>query len=102
MRKAMIFHRDFSYTSQISLNVDGAPYPELWKVSGPGDMLATVTAYVGGSEAPFEMPGQIGANSNFVGCLRKVGIVPRCVWAPYRYMQKEISCLRVQHIGDRV
>ena len=55
--------------------MDGAQYPESWKVTGPGgnsDMLATVRAYVGGSEAPFRLPGQIGANSNFVGCLRKV------------------------------
>ena len=54
--------------------MDGAHYPESWKVTGPNDsdMLATVKAYVGGSEAPFRLPGQIGANSNFVGCLRKV------------------------------
>ena len=60
--------------------MDGAPYPELWKVTGPGHMLATARAYVGGSEAPFELPGQIGANSNFVGCLRKVSVVV-AVWA---------------------
>ena len=57
---------------QISLSVDGVEYPESWRVSGAGEMISTAKAYVGGSEAPYEMPGQIGANSNFVGCLRKV------------------------------
>ena len=40
-------------------------------------LQATARAYVGGSETPFELPGQIGANSNLVGCLRKVSVT-RC------------------------
>ena len=57
---------------QISLTVDGSTYPETWKVTGRIEMLGSSKAFLGGSEAPYKMPGHTGASNNFVGCIRKV------------------------------
>ena len=57
------------------MTVDGV-YTEKWMTTGSFDMLASTKAFIGGSEAPYKLPGKNG-RYNFVGCLKKVGVNSR-------------------------
>lgn len=46
-------------------------YTERWMGSGGFSFLASTTAFLGGSEATYSLPGT-KTNNNLVGCLKKV------------------------------
>ena len=52
------------------MTVDGI-YTERWMGSGGFSFLASYTAFVGGSEATYSLPGT-KTNNNLVGCMKKV------------------------------
>lgn len=54
----------------MTLTVDGI-YTERWMGSGGFSFLASYTAFVGGSEATYSLPGT-KTNNNLVGCMKKV------------------------------
>jgi hypothetical protein len=56
--------------SKVTMMVDGT-YSEKWSTSSAFSMLSSNQVFVGGSDAPYKLPGNIG-RENFVGCLRKV------------------------------
>ena len=55
------------------MTVDGK-YTEKWMTTGSFSMLSSSKVFVGGSEAPYKLPGAISKN-NFVGCLKKVSVL---------------------------
>ena len=60
----------FPFLLQVTLTVDGV-YTERWMGSGGFSFLASTTAFLGGSEATYSLPGT-KTNNNLVGCLKKV------------------------------
>ena len=62
----------YLFMFQVTLTVD-RHYTERWMTSGSFSVLASNTAFVGGSEATYSLPGT-KTNNNLVGCLKKVRI----------------------------
>ena len=71
-RKKRHFNKIFlhPFIFQVNMTVDNT-FTEKWMTTGAFNMLASSKVFIGGSEAPYKLPGTNSRN-NFVGCLKKV------------------------------
>ncbi|TRY78868.1 hypothetical protein TCAL_10650 [Tigriopus californicus] len=72
---------------EVNMTVDNT-FTEKWTTTGTFTMLESAKVFIGGSEAPYKLPGT-GNKNNFVGCLKKVEFRADSIHLPLLKLAKD-------------